>query len=313
MLPEQCESNAEPEPRTRAGVGTPVITVLLPTTKAWPEIASALDALLAQADAPPFEILVLDGHGRALPSPPPPSPMIRWLRLPGNDPFALRAAGVAGARGEIIAVSEDHCIAPPTWIASIAAAHCADPAAAIVGATMNHPDSAGSAMDRANFLLTFAGQNHMRLDLAVRRLPVPTNLSFKRHAAPAGELGAGELEYRWLATLSHAGAVGVAKSVVLHHRQCWGRSAPRIHFASGRSFGASVREAPLRHRLQWWSSLPLLPLRLASMIWPDLRAGAAGRRPSMADALCVAILIAANVCGQIAGAAIGAGDSRASL
>lgn len=290
----------------------PLITVLLPTTKAWPEIARSLDALLSQTDAPPFEIFVLDGHGEAFPAPPS-SERIRWLRLPGSDPFALRAAGIIEARGEIIAVSEDHCIAPPTWIASIAAAHDADAATAIVGATMNHPDSAESPMDRANFLLTFAGQNHIRLDLAVRRLPVPTNLSFKRQAVPIRALRAGDLEYRWLATLSRARTLGVAKSVVLHHRQCWGRSAPRIHFASGRSFGASVKDAPWRHRLHWWSSLPLLPLRIANMIWPDLREGAAGRRPSLADAFCVAMLIAANVCGQIVGATIGAGDSRSSL
>ena len=290
---------------------TPFVSVLLPTVRAWPEVSAALDSLLSQTEAPPFEILLLDGCGDALASPP--DPRVRWLRFPGRDAFALRAEGLAAARGAIIAVSEDHCIAPANWLASMAAAHRADRAPALVGATVNHPDSARSAMDRANFILTFAGLNLHRLDVRLRRLPVPTNLSFKREALPPAALAPGELEYRWLAELSAAGALGVAPSVVLQHRQCWGAAAPGVHLASGRSFGASVREAPWRHRLHWWSALPLLPLRLANLTLPDLIAGAAGARVSIADILCLATLIAANVCGQVIGAAIGAGASRRRL
>jgi len=291
---------------------TPLISVLLPTVRPWPEVSSSLASLLSQAAAPPFEVLLLDGHGETLAAPPT-DPRVHWLRLPGSDTFSLRAAGVAAARGAIIAVSEDHCIAPADWLASIDAAHRTDPALAVVGTTVNHPDSATSAMDRANFLLTFAGQNQNRLDLGVRRLPVPTNLSFKRAALPAARLAPGELEYQWLAKLSRRSALGVSPLVVLHHRQCWGRAAPRVHLASGRSFGASIRQSRRRDQLKWWLALPTLPLRLARLVVPDLLQGAAGAGPSPKDALCVATLIAANVCGQALGAAIGPGSSRRRL
>ena len=238
---------------------------------------------------------------------------MRWLRFPGADTFALRAAGVAAARGSIIAISEDHCIAPANWIASIAAAHRANPTLVLVGVTANHPESAISAMDRANFLLTFAGQTQHRIDLGLRRLPVPTNLSFRREALPSTQLAPGEFEYQQIARWKAASALGIARSVVLQHRQCWGSAARSVHFASGRSFGASVHEAPWRHRLHWWSRLPLLPLRLARLTIPDLLGGAAGARPSSRDALALMTLILANVCGQIAGAALGAGASRRRL
>ncbi len=290
----------------------PVISVLLPTTQPWPELSSALAALLVQTDAPPFEVLVLDGHGGALAAPPQ-DPSVRWLRSPGADTFELRAAGIGAARGTIVAVSEDHCIAPPGWLAAIAAAHRADPAVAVLGVVANHPDSAMTAMDRANFILTFAGQNSSRLETGGRRLPVPTNVSFKRAALPSANPPPEELEYRWMARLNAAGAFGIASSVILQHRQRWGKATPAIHLASGRSFGASVHDAPWMHRLHWWVGLPLLPARLAKLVTRDLLSGAGGAPPTLADAFCLGVLVLANICGQVLGAVTGAGGSRRRL
>jgi len=291
-------------------VDAPLISVLLPTVNPWPWVSSALAALLSQTGAPPFEALVLDGPGAAL-SAAHPDPAVRWLRLPGKDSFALRAAGIAAARGAIIAVSEDHCIVPSDWLASIAAAHDADARSALVGVTVNHPDS--SAMDRANFVLTFAGQNPSRLDIRWDRLPVPTNLSFKRAALPPESLGAGELEYAWLARLRERRALGVCPSVVLQHKQSWGWRVLGVHLASGRAYGASVRGWPWKERWRWWLTLPLLPLQLARLSIPDLLRGAAGSRPSFGDLFCLVTLILANLTGQILGATSGPGTSRERL
>jgi len=290
----------------------PIISILLPTLLPWPGVSLALEALRSQTDAPPFEILLLDGHGAALPAWPT-GTAIRWLRFPGCDPFVLRAEGVAAARGTIVAVSEDHCVAPAGWVASIEVAHHADSAPALVGATVNHPDSAALAIDRAAFTLTFAGQNPMRLEVRPDRLPVPTNLSFKRAALPPEGLAPGDLEYHWLARLRDARLLGVAPSVVLQHRQRLGWSSLSVHLASGRSYGASVRGWPWRQRLRWMLALPLLPLRLGRLVLPDVVGGAGGARAALVDMVCVATLILANVCGQLLGAAGGPGTSRVRL
>jgi hypothetical protein len=290
----------------------PLISVLLPTVNPWPAVSSAMASLLSQTAAPPFEVLVLDGHGAAL-SATCPEPAVRWLRLPGKDSFALRAAGIAAARGAIVVVSEDHCTAPSDWLASIAAAHHADARSALVGVTVNHPDSRSSAMDRANFVLTFAGQNPSRLDIRWDRLPVPTNLSFKRAALPPASLGAGEFEYAWLAQLREARALGVCPSVVLQHKQSWGWRVLGVHLASGRAYGATVRGWPWKERWRWWLALPLLPLRLARLSIPDLLGEAAGSTPHFGDLFCLVTLILANLTGQILGATSGAGTSRQRL
>ncbi len=49
---------------------------------------------------------------------------VRFLPHEGRKTFAeLRAAGVRAARGEIVAVTEDHCSAEPTWARSILELH----------------------------------------------------------------------------------------------------------------------------------------------------------------------------------------------
>lgn len=284
------------------------VSVLLPATNPWPAASLALESLLSQTHAPTFEVLVLDGHGQALASAPCHS-NVRLICLPGYDSFALRAEGIAQAHGAVVAITEDHCIMPADWIASIAAAHRNDASPAIVGAVSNHPDSAAKAIDRANFILTFAGQTPGRLHLGHRRLPVPTNLSFKRRAVDT-RLAPGELEYRWLAELLHQRSVGTAESVVVRHNQSWGTSTWAVHLASGRSYGAAVHDASFRTRARWWLTFPIVPLRLFALVIRELAHGAGGTAFASADVMCAAALIVANVCGQVLGALWGPGTSR---
>lgn len=305
-----CDPTTTPE-ETRSDA-TLCVSVLLPTVHAWPAVSEALESLRAQIDAPPFEVLVLDGHGDALPDTHN-DVTVRWIRLPGADSFALRAAGVAEARGTIVAISEDHCVMPGDWIASIVAAHRADSSPAIVGAVANHPDSAVSPLDRANFMVTFVGQTPDRLSLRLGRLPVPTNLSFKRSALAATLFAPTELEYRWIAELLRDNRLGTAKSVLVYHRQSWGRATWAVHAASGRSYGATVRNAPFRVRANWWLKFPLVPFRLMRLVLPELLHAAGEKRSKFADALCATGLIASNLFGQIRGALLGPGASRVRL
>jgi Glycosyl transferase family 2 len=299
------------DPSLRPAAAAPAVSVVLPALHPWPAVAAALEALLHQETDRVFEILLVDAcGGAALPEPPdPPDPRVRWLEVPGGDTFALRAAGVAAARGRIVAITEDHCIVPPGWVGSIVAAHEAAHELALVGATTNHPDSAASAIDRANFLLTFAGQTGNRLSVNQQRLPVPTNISFKREAIGSSVLPC-ILEYEWLTQMRDRCALGVANTVVLQHRQCWGAATPLVHWASGQSYGATIRGWRWNDKVRWWLRVPVLPFKMGAFVLPDLLKGAGGAPATLADVFSLGLLIASNVCGQVYGAIRGAGASR---
>ena len=290
----------------------PRLSVVLPTTRAWPAIERALDTALDQSCAEPYEVLVMDGHGAALAREP--QCPARWIRAPGADVFQLRALGVGAARGDVVVLSEDHCVAPRDWCRRMLAAHRNDPAVALVGAVVNHADSTKLALDRASFLLTLGRYAPPIAQIDAARLPVPTNLSVKRAALPAGPLRPGWIEYDLLADLRRRGQIGVAADVLLEHRQCW-RPWPAlaVHFHSGRCYGASTRGWSLRQRLRWFGKLCGLPRHLYRITRPALERGAGGASPRTADRFWLGGLILDNVLGQVVGALAGPGVSRRRL
>jgi Glycosyl transferase family 2 len=270
-------------------VSAPRLSIVLATAHAWPGAKAALDSARDQDCDAEFEILFLDGHGAALDREP--DPPVRWFRAPGKDGFELRALGFAEARGDVVAITEDHCVMLPDWCRRILAAHERNPAAVLVGAVANHPDSARRAVDRANFLLTFGPFSAPIEPLTSLRLPVPTNISFKRSALSAPRFSPGWIEYGLLAELRERGEIELAPDVLLQHRQSWGAlRALLVHFSSGRSYGASTR-----------------------MTLPALERGAGGAVPGAADRIWLKALILANALGQLTGSIAGPGRSRRRL
>ncbi len=293
-------------------VSRPRLSILLPTVRAWPEIQEALAASLRQEFDETFEVLVLDGHGAGLDREP--RPPVRWLREPGADVFRLRAVGLAAARGDVVLLSEDHCVAPPDWYARTSTAHRQKLAPALIGPVRNHSASSRRAVDRANFALTLGSFAPPLESVPEGRLPVPTNLSFKRSILPREVPDSGWLEYDLLARLSAAGELAVAEDALIEHLQSWGPAAAlAVHFHSGRSYGASVRQWAADRRREWWRALPRSPRRLYRLSASALRPGAAGKSPSVADRGWLAALISANAVGQAVGALTGAGRSRMHL
>jgi hypothetical protein len=290
-------------------LGQERLSVVLPTVRAWPEIEETLAATLRQECSEPYEVLVVDGHGAGLPCEP--EPPVRWIREPGADVFRLRAVGAVAARGEVVVFSEDHCVAQPDWLERLSAAHRDRPAPVLVGPVRNHPESSRRAVDRASFALTL-GPFAPPLDaLPEWRLPVPTNLAIERSALPAETPPSGWLEYDFLAEAQRRDQLAIAANAVLEHLQSWPiHLAVAVHFQSGRSYGASVREWPRSERRGWWRALPTTPRRLFRSTAPALgRIPGRGRAP-LADRFWLALLVWANVTGQFVGALAGPGASR---
>ncbi len=157
----------------------PPLSVVIATTQAWPEIRGCLDSLYAQASEMGAEIIVADGNGRGLPDTESRYPQVRWLKALGATVFQLRALGMAAAKGDIVAVTEDHCRVTPGWCRQILRAHHEWPAAAVIGGAVEN-GATEHLGDWANFFIA----NGAFL------LPIPTgeredvtgqaNISYKR-------------------------------------------------------------------------------------------------------------------------------------
>jgi glycosyltransferase involved in cell wall biosynthesis len=83
-------------------------------------------------------------------------PRFRFLRAPrGTSVFRLRALGIDQARGRLVVLTEDHCMAAPGWLQALRASHGAG--RLIVGGPVDNGRQAG-AYDWALYLCEYGAQ-----------------------------------------------------------------------------------------------------------------------------------------------------------
>ena len=137
-----------------SGLG-PLVSVVIPSVTGLPAIADCLEALSRQDSEGQAQVLVVDRCGeetraalrRRFPS-------VEVIAAdPGTSIPALRAAGMARARGRMVAILEDHCDVAPGWLAAVARQHAAG-AAAVGGAVEN--GSVDRTVDWAAFFCEYA-------------------------------------------------------------------------------------------------------------------------------------------------------------
>lgn len=116
------------------------ITVVVCTDGRRVELGRTLDSLLTQSD-PCFEVLVVDnapGSGQTQAVLDTFDDIrLRRVREPRRGLSAARNRGVQAATGELIAFTDDDCLAEPGWLAALRAAFEADPVvSAVTGRTV---------------------------------------------------------------------------------------------------------------------------------------------------------------------------------
>ncbi|MET9365168.1 glycosyltransferase family 2 protein [Streptomyces sp. NPDC006632] len=114
-----------------SGAGVPRVSVVVATRERTGQLARALDSLLGQ-DHPGHEILVVDNNPatdrtRALVERRYASHGVRYVVEPVPGLAAARNRGVAAARGEILAFTDDDVIADRRWLTSLVAPFADDP------------------------------------------------------------------------------------------------------------------------------------------------------------------------------------------
>ena len=230
------------------------LSVVLATIEPWPDLANCLAVLEPQIDAVGGEIIVGDGHGEALdPRIVARSNRIKWIQRPGSSVFDLRAAGVEAASGDIVALTEDHCLVRADWCAQVIKAFRDHPEAmAVTGPVLN--GSTDKLIDWANFLHTFGSYfpplNRSQTD----RCPPAANVAFRRAVLGDGRIAPGWIELELGPRLFHQGLFYVHDEIAVTHVQSHGFWNTLLsHFDNGRSTTGLNPGVPLSARQLPWT------------------------------------------------------------
>lgn len=116
-------------------------SVVIPTYNRAATLRQTLTALMAQ-DYPDYEIIVVDDGStdgtRAMIARE--FPQVRYIYQQNRGPAAARNRGIAHARGEIIAFTDDDCVPPRDWLARLADGYARYPDVVGVGGYLEAPD-----------------------------------------------------------------------------------------------------------------------------------------------------------------------------
>jgi hypothetical protein len=194
----------------------PPLSVVIPAREGLEEVAPILEILVPLAEASGAEILVVGG---AAPATPVPSEAVRAIPMPADDILALRHRAIAEARGEIVAIGEDHAVPRPDWCEAVIRAHAENPGVpAVVGCLVNATVSNIAA--RANFLAFAAEWQPPMSSMPELRPPPASALSLKRTALEdIGSRSPGWFEAELLPALFAEGGMVADDRIVVDHYQ----------------------------------------------------------------------------------------------
>lgn len=227
----------------------------------------------------------------------------------------LRSAGILAARGDVVVITEDHCIPPPDWYLAIRRAHERFPNPAIGGAVDNAATK--RIIDWAVYFCEYSNFISPVPAGVVHDLPGP-NVSYKRSALATMEDlirdGYWETFLHW--RLESQGAqLWCDPSVRVMHKKHFAFTSfflERYHYA--RAFAGTRNESitPGR-RLFYLAASPLLPPMLMVRI---ARRVLSRKRHRLSFALSlpyITLFMLAWATGELVGYAVGPGESALQL
>ncbi len=195
-------------------------------------------------------------------------PVARFVATAGRRSYAeLRALAFGEARGEVIALTEDHCTPDPDWCTNVLRAH-EGPHAAVGGAVDKDPPD--TALDWAVYLCDFSRYMSPLREGPARYL-TDCNVSYKRAALELfPDLWHEEFHettVHW-ALLERGESLWLSPRMVVRQQRSLGLGeALRERFAFGRLFASTrVAEAGRARRLLYAVSSPALPVLLLGRI-----------------------------------------------
>jgi glycosyltransferase involved in cell wall biosynthesis len=247
----------------------PKVSVIIASVVGPPFVDDCIASLGQQEKAPEFEVLVVDCHGeetrkRLIEK----YPFVRMLPQPSRKTIPeLRRIGVENARGEIVAILEEHCTAAKNWVNTIATSF--DPEVAAIGGTVQD-DNYGRLRDWVTYFVEYNAYMPPMPHGNVYDLP-GNNVAFRkeilqRHLA---QLKEGYWEAFLYSSLAEEGAI--LKSVpamVVYHRGPfpYGYYLGQRYLFSRAYAGARRKVMPAGKRVIYTLVSPALPALLLARI-----------------------------------------------
>jgi glycosyltransferase involved in cell wall biosynthesis len=294
----------------------PLVSVVVASMTGGQALLDCVDSFKRQGPSSKLEIVVAECGTADLPDQvSTEDPQVRFLQFRERRSIPeLRGAGLLAARGRILAMTEDHCLAGEGWLAAVIEAHQAADAA-IGGAVENLATE--RAIDWAVYFCEYGRYMLPFVQGPSDDLPGP-NVTYKREALGEFEdlLRAGTWEPLWHWRLKTRGLVlSRDPRLIVYHRKQFtfgGFIGERYHYA--RSFaGQRFAGALWFRRWLFAAGTPLLPAlvlcRMALQIIPK------GRHVwELLRALpCIVAFTVAWAVGEGVGYVFGSGQSAARI
>jgi hypothetical protein len=272
-----------------------------------------LDALADQRDSAPLEIVIpVDDETVSWQSVASHPVKPRLVRAPGRaGPAARRAHGVRESRGSLVAITEDHCIPDPGWVAEVRRAHDAPHAA--VGGPVDKQEPDGTVA-WALYLCDY-GRYMSPVAEGPAAYLTDCNVSYKRAAldaiADSWKAEFHETTVHW-ALAARGESLWLSPAMRVQQSRTRGLgSAMRERYVHGRIYaGTRVQDAPLARRAALAIMAPALPAVIAQRA---VRHGARGGR-ALRAALALPAIVATGTAwslGELVGSVTGRGPRQA--
>ena len=278
----------------------PTLSVIVPTREPISALTGVLEALVGQTLAVGGEVIVVGGTEMDVEA----SPGLRLVPTQERDIMRLRSCGFAAARGDIVAIGEDHAFARPEWAESIVRAHAEHPDTPIVvGCLVNSSDHTSPA--RGHFL-SFASPFLPPMTTLPTRPPPTSTVSIKRDALDAVRDRPGAFETELLPRLHIEGEMVVDDRIVVEHHQPFtiSKALSNALRVARTSYGYGQR-GWTRTEQRWRAKRALQTILLSSV--REARVGRARLQWPRRDLLVVGLIGMALTLGAVVGSLRGPG------
>ena len=310
--PGRLDSDVAPSTRRGPKRGSaPTVSVVVASNRDKALLHACLGSLLGQCQRLKAELLVaragnaadVSALGKTYPS-------VRFITAPADASIPqLRALGMAQASGDVVALTEDHCIADENWVETLTlSASDAD----VVGGGMDNARRS-RAVDWAAYFAEYGFFSPDRPDPAVGTpLLTGANVAYKRHviADVVGWAQEGEWENVAHSRLVAQGSMlRFARTAAIYQNQTYSVSSfCADRYEHGRDYARKrLVEEPGASR---WFLLAVSPLLPPLLTWRVARAAARGRMVTFLRALPATMLfLTAWSVGEAVGYLRGPADS----